>query len=176
LDKDLFASLPNHLFDGISQVVISTGDVDTAVRDCADRLGIGPWCVGDTTPPGIREMTYYGTPEANASWAGLAFIGSINLPLMQPLDGKSIYQDTLEKKGGSLHYIKYTHEGIGFDDMTAMFKERGLSCITSGRYEKNRWFKFEAGGGEPVIFEVLDWPEDQTLPEPEYWYPAKPAG
>ena len=176
LDKYLFTSLPNYLFDGISQVVISTSDVDAAVRDYADRLGIGPWWVGNIKPPGIRETTYYGAREDNTFWAGLAFIGAINLLLMQPQDGKSIYRDALDEKGGGLHYITFTHEGTGFEDMTATLESRGLSCITSGRYEKNRWFNFEAGGPEPVTFEVLDWPDDQALPEPEYWYPAKPAG
>lgn len=175
LDDYFFTSLPNRLFDGISQVAISTSDVDATVKDYADRLGIGPWWVGNISPPGIRETTYYGTPEALTFRAGLAFVGEINLLVMQPLDGKSIYRDAFDE-GGGLHYVTFTHEDTSFEDMTATLEARGLSCITSGKYEKNRWFNFKAGGPEPVIYEVLDWPADQALPEPEYWYPAKPAG
>ncbi len=176
LDAYFFTDLPNRLFDGISQVVISTSDVDAAVRDYADRLGIGPWWVGNIEPPGIRETTHYGEPEALTFRAGLAFVGQLNFLLIEPGDGKSIYREFFEEKGGGPHYVTFTHEGTDFDDMTAMLEARGLACIMSGKYEKNRWFNFRAGGREPVTFEVLDWPEDQGLPEPEYWYPAKPTG
>ena len=173
LDPYLFSDLPNSMFDGVSQIVIETDDIDKAVREYADRMGIGPWWVGPLKPPTMTETTYYGEPQECVSQIAVAFTGPVQWLLVEPREGKSIYMDFLKEKNGGIHYITLTHSDIAFDDAVELIKERGYDCITSGRFGKNRWFNWKAGEPNPVTYEVLIWPSEQGLPEPDYWYPAK---
>jgi len=173
LDPYLFSELPNHRFDGFAQIVIETSDLDAAVREYADKLGVGPWWVGPLEPPSVQNTTYYGKPEPMRVQVGIAFVGEMQLLLVEPRDGKNIYKDFLEQRGGGIHYLTFTHSGHSFDEMTKELEARGYESITTGGFLRNRWWNFLAGGPNPVTYEVLEWPEDQGLPEPDYWYPPK---
>ena len=83
------------------------------------------------------------------------------------------YRDFLKEKGGGIHYVTLAHSDVAFEEAIASIKKRGYECITSGSFGKNRWFNWKAGGKSPVTFEVLIWPPEQGLPEPDYWYPPK---
>ncbi|MGE0521302.1 MAG: VOC family protein, partial [Candidatus Binatia bacterium] len=155
LDPYFFTDLPNKIFDGVSQFVIETAGIDSAVREYADRMGIGPWWVGPLQPPEMRDTMYYGKPEECVLKIAIAFTGPIQWVLVEPKTGKSIYMDFLKEKNGGIHYVTLTHGDIPWEEVTKRLQQRGYECITTGRYGGNRWFNWKAGEPTPVTFEAL---------------------
>ena len=70
---------------------------------------------------------YRGKPEDFGVKIALANVGPIQIELMQPLAGKSIWKEFIAKKGYGLHHI-----ALEIDDMNTKvkeFEEEGFKII-----------------------------------------------
>ena len=69
-----------------------------------------------------------------------ARIGPVELQLIQPGKGESLYKDYLEKKGEGVYHLGFVVEDI--DGSEAEVKSLGLGVISSGRRENGSGFSY----------------------------------
>jgi catechol 2,3-dioxygenase-like lactoylglutathione lyase family enzyme len=125
----------------VFQVGYVVPDLEAARDYFETRLGIGPW---RTTPrPPVVDRTYRGTPTPDAyEAASFAFVGDLQIEIMQPVVGPSIYQDFLEEHPqGGVHRI-----AILVDDYEAGVEALGGpgEIAQSGRVNDFRFAFFDA--------------------------------
>ncbi len=101
--------MPKDAFKHCIQVGVVVKDLDTKIRNLIEIFGMGPVRVTDFPPPGRTDLErwYHGEP-ANFH-ARLAFIdlGSVELELIEPQQGQSIWQDFLDAHGEGIHHIRF---------------------------------------------------------------------
>lgn len=167
--------LPNSFIDETIQVCVVTRDLDKAVREYADRLGIGPWWVQDYAPPDLHGTTFRGAPADYSMRLALAWTGRMNWEIIQPLAGPSMYHEFLDQHGEGIQHVGLSLAGMGLDweACYATFRERGCEPIQEGRWKGVRFCYFDTEGSAHTVFEVIDRPAGWQRPEPNHWYPAK---
>jgi len=124
-------------------------DMDKAIK-YFEALGVGPF------PPflggpgmAFTGKTVRGKPSDYDMDLRLARgdMGGMGLELIQPLKGRSVYGEFLEKKGEGIHHIAF-----GVDDLDAAIadiEKRGFKVVQTGAFgtAKFAYFESEKPGG-----------------------------
>lgn len=114
---------------GIKQIAFVVRDLEASVRAYSDLLGVGPWTAYDLSADVLREMTYHGREARFSLRHALAWQGGVQLELVEPGSGPSIFADHLRSHGEGLHHV-----GIYVDDhgqAVAEFRAQGFTPIQS---------------------------------------------
>jgi catechol 2,3-dioxygenase-like lactoylglutathione lyase family enzyme len=89
----------------ITQVAWVTDDLDATERALSAMFGLATW----TRLPDIRfgpdTCTYRGRPADFVADISLAYSGDLQLELIRPVSGESIYTEHLERHGSGLHHV-----------------------------------------------------------------------
>ena len=114
------------------QVGIIVEDLSSAILQYKSLLGIADFEVVDWPKPGTDpESTYYGKPAKFSMRVGFTQLGNLQLEIVQPLEGRSIFKDYLENHGPGLHHIRFTEKD--FDKKVEQLQKAGIQMISSGR-------------------------------------------
>jgi len=135
----------------IVQVGIVVRDVKEAAEKLEKLIGIGPF---EILEPDYRDLTYHGKVGKFKMRLGLAKAGPIQVELMQPLSGETIYEEFAKRKGFGLHHL-----GIRTDDMGESVKEmeaKGFHVLQSGNRPGIKWAYLSTEEQTGVIFELLE--------------------
>jgi methylmalonyl-CoA/ethylmalonyl-CoA epimerase len=141
----------------IIQVGILVKDVAEAGKKLEKLIGVGPF---EILEPEYRDLTYRGKTGKFKIKIALAKAGPIQIELMQPLYGETIYDEFAQRKGYGLHHL-----GIKTDNMERSVKEmedRGFRVIQSGNRPGVKWAYLSTEEQTGVIFELLE--KKQTSP------------
>jgi len=117
---------------GLTQVAIVVEDLQSVVKNYWNILGIGPWEIYDWEAPRVYDRKYHGKPSWAREKVALAQVGGVELELVQPVEGDSIYQDFLIEKGGGLHHLQFKDEDA--DGTAEILAKEGFPCLQSGRF------------------------------------------
>lgn len=154
----------------VNQIALVVRDLDATMRRYWERLGIGPWKVYTYGPPLVKSMTYRDRAHDYRMRLALAQVGDLQLELIQPLPGESIYVEHLERKGEGLHHIGVfvTSLDQGISEVT----KRGYSVLQSGR-GYGRWgdggFAYlDTEDSFGTILELIEVPRERIPPEAEF--------
>ena len=90
----------------ISQIGIIVRDLQKATDNYWSTLGIGPWMTMRIEPPLLADVTMRGKPVEASMVAAIAQSGNIQLELIQPLEGPSIWKEFLEQRGEGIHHVQ----------------------------------------------------------------------
>lgn len=155
----------------IKQIAMVVRDLDAAVRSHWHILGVGPWTSYTLAPPALTDMTYHGESVEFSLRHALAWSGDVQLELVEPLDGPSIFVDHLEQHGEGLHHL-----GIYVDDHPAAMQaleQAGFRFLQGARgfgAEGDGAFAyFESDHPLASIIEVIEAPKVRV--EPAFVYP-----
>lgn len=136
--------------DNPDQVGIVVNSVDHMVNQFKFLFGIDgfeivDWPLPDSNP----ESTYHGKPAFWRMRTAFATLGSLQVELIEPGEGASIYKDFLSKNGPGLHHFRFTV--TDFDDKCQKLEAAGIKMISSGRGMRtnSRWAYFDT-------FDVFD--------------------
>src|SRR5205814_1840225 len=127
----------------ISQVSVVVRDLETKMRTYHEAFGWGPWRIfgSDRTRIHHCEMNGKPVPDFQVRWAEV-MVGDINFELIEPLGGKSPWQEMLKAKGegiGSIAVMFRTDEESA--RVKAQFAELGIGITARGRIgEKIEWY------------------------------------
>ena len=91
------------------QVAYVVRDLEKALKQQWEICGVGPWSIYTFTPEKVRDYTYRGKPATHTCYIAVAWDDRIQIELMQPISGYSIYDEFLERKGEGLHHVKLYH-------------------------------------------------------------------
>jgi len=134
----------------MSQIGLVVKDMDKTIEYYEKVLGMGPFVRPDIT---YKEKRYYGK-TVNSEWImGFCSLGSVELEMIQPITGPTIYHDFLQEKGEGLHHLGFDVKDI--EKKLALCEEIGIKVIQGGQGETSRfeYLDTEAIGG--VIFELI---------------------
>jgi catechol 2,3-dioxygenase-like lactoylglutathione lyase family enzyme len=118
---------------GINQIAIVVKDLDTVAKHYWNILGIGPWYIYEWEAPLVYDRKYHGQTVWAREKIALAQAGDVQLELVQPVEGPSIYRDWLEEHGEGLHHLNFLVDDV--DEAARILAEQGFMSIQSGRFE-----------------------------------------
>jgi catechol 2,3-dioxygenase-like lactoylglutathione lyase family enzyme len=92
-------------FGPVTQLAWVTDDLAATERALTATLGAGAW----TRMPGIRfepeSCRYRGEPADFVADIALSYAGDLQLELIRPVSGESIYREFLRERGPGLHHV-----------------------------------------------------------------------
>jgi methylmalonyl-CoA/ethylmalonyl-CoA epimerase len=135
----------------IIQVGILVSDVEQAARKLEKLIGIGPFQILE---PEYRDLTLHGRPARFKIRIALAKAGPIQIELMQPLSGETIYDEYARRKGYGLHHLAIRAENMN-ESITEM-KARGFKVIQSGNRPGTKWAYLDTEEQTGIIFELVE--------------------
>jgi methylmalonyl-CoA/ethylmalonyl-CoA epimerase len=133
-------------FSNLHHISIAVRDMDEAIKFYTS-IGIGPF---EDYPP-LKEYVKIDVPD-EIGFRNLRIkvvqIGPIQIQLIQPGEGKSLYKDFLERKGEGVYHLGFVVDDV--DRSEAELKKLGLHVLSSGRREDGSGFSYldttEKGG------------------------------
>ncbi len=100
---------PQEMFSDFVQIGVIVRDLDQAIKALSEIFGIGPFRA-ITWPPADRtdvQKFYRGKPGNFTARMAFAELGPIELELIQPLEGESMWSDFLKEHGEGIHHIRF---------------------------------------------------------------------
>lgn len=150
--------------------VIQVGLVVKDLRESMERywqlLGIGPWNIYTYAPPMLREATVRGKRVDYSMRLAHTMAGPVQIELIQPLEGPSIYTEHLAQKGEGLHHIQSRIENI--EEVLAAFEKLTIGVLMSGKFGEGEFYYLDT---EPVIGVIYEIFRRKSRPAPEAVYP-----
>jgi len=134
----------------MSQIGIVVKDMDKTIEFYEKVLGLGPFVRPDIT---YKEKHYYGKKVNSEFIMGFCSLGSVEMELIQPITGPTIYHDFLKEKGEGIHHLGFDVKDI--EKKLILCKEMGIKIIQGGQGVTSHfeYLDTEAIGG--VIFELI---------------------
>jgi len=96
----------------LTQVALIVKNVDEAMKNYWNILGIGPWNVLSMRAPHVHDMTYHGKPAYFELKVGLCQVGTCELELMQTIKGPTTGDDFMAKHGEGAHHLQYLVDSV----------------------------------------------------------------
>ena len=154
--------------DKVSQIAIVARDVRGSVKRFWEDLGVGPWSMWDLDRRTMSEMTLYGKPADYSFRVAMTTIGEVQIELVQPLEGRSIFSEFLANRGGGLHHLKYKTPEM--EAVVDEFKRNGGRILQSARIGAGHFYYLDTEEELGVILELSSGkalgakPPDQVYP------------
>lgn len=148
------AGLPNSFIDRLFKVGIVTHDLEETIKNYAERLGIGTWKRVDLTPSVIKDAKLRGETIEFSLRLAAAKIGETWLEVVQPLSGKSLYQEFLEQHGEGINYLGVCTDQVNFPETVHKFTALGCPVVMEG--ELKGAYRFAHFDTKPFIHTTLE--------------------
>ena len=140
----------------VSQIGVVVRDVRKSADYYSSLFGIGPFTIYEFVPEKhwyMEELTHSKIMMGKAMW------GNIELELIQPMEGKSLHKDFLDRHGEGLQHLGFFVPN--YDEMVQAFLQAGFKPVLRGEtyvepykgYLKACYFDTERVGG--VLFEII---------------------
>lgn len=131
-------AIPNIKVSELFQVGIVVRNLEKSMKYYETILGIGPWKLFDAGPDLISDTTYYGKPVQHTFKGALTMVGPMQLELIQPLEGESIYADFLREHGEGIHHLGHVIVK-DLEEAVQKLEKAGFPCAQSGRHPGGAW-------------------------------------
>lgn len=139
----------------VTQIGMVVPDLEEAIAYYRNRFFPGPFeRVEDFRKLGYREACYRGEPEDYNCAFAFFQMGTMEVEIIQPLSGRTIYHDFLDAGRRGVHHLGFDVYG-DLDERVEAYARAGIGVIQHGR-GPNRAFAYldtERIGG--IIFELL---------------------
>lgn len=127
-----------------------------------ERFGVGPFVEEDF--PSV-EATVYGKPANYKNRALVANLGGWELELLQVLEGETIFQEFLDKRGEGVHHLGLYVED--YDAEMAKWREMGVRVLQESKCpppypEGSRYAYLDTEALFGIILEIA-WPTTISL-------------
>lgn len=117
---------------GVNQIGVLVEDLESAIEKYQTCFGIRKWVIYTYDSGLVKEMTYYGKPADYAMRLALSNdMQGLQIELIQPLKGPSIYHDFINRHGYGFH-----HFGVACADIPETLKDlerAGFRAVMEGR-------------------------------------------
>jgi len=139
------------------QVGVVVKDLDRTIRALSEIFGLGPFRT-ITYPPADRkdiQRFYYGKPGNFSARMAFTDLGSIELEIIQPLAGESIWADFLREHGEGIHHIRFNVYDL--DPVIQHLAQNGIGVgqMGSGLRPGTTWANFDSQDKVGFIIEVM---------------------
>jgi hypothetical protein len=116
-----------------TQIAWVTLDLDATEMALTGLLGVRKWVRIPDVHFAPDTCSYLGKPADFVASISLSYLGDMQLELISPVRGESIYSDFLRDRGPGLHHICMEAESPdGFDTALAEAADRGAAVVQQG--------------------------------------------
>ena len=136
----------------VIQVAYVVRDLEATMRRHCEVCGIGPWDIYVFEAPKVRDYIYRGQPATHCCLIAMTWQDRIQLELMQPVRGRSIYDEHLETRGEGLHHVKLFH--LDCARAVADYARRGYPVIQSGCFDEDEHYYLDTEKDFGYIIEL----------------------
>ena len=159
----------------IYQIAWVTRDLEKSMKAWVENLKIGPWTVLTFTDQSLKYLKVGDKPvtEPFKFLIGISWIGDMQLELIQPVYGPTIYEAFIQKHGEGLHHIK---ERIADEAMAGVVKEyrdKGIGVTQTGQFETDFHYYLDTEPKLDFIYELGNCPKLELTPDKFGTYPAE---
>ncbi len=148
---------PKEMFCKFVQIGVIVPDLDKAVKNLGEIFGIGPFRSLDWPPAGRTDMQkfYYGEPAEFTARMAFTELGPVELELIQPVSGQSIWADFLREKGGGIHHIRFNVDEM--EPVQEYLAGKGIPSAQhgSGIRPGTIWMNFDSVEQVGFVIEVM---------------------
>lgn len=155
---------------GITQIGIVVRDIQESVEQYWSILNIGPWRIYTFTQDNIENFSVYGKTVKKPFKFVIAkcMCGSVDIELIQHIEGPTVYERFIREKGYGLHHIKEQMNDVELEKALKAYKERGIDVIQSGKFGENIHNYLNT---EPILGVVYEIGNFGKIPMSERRYP-----
>ncbi len=159
----------------LKQVAFVTSDIDKAVKQWVDILGIGPWKILEFTDQTLRDFEVGGIRQIEPFkfMVALCDVGHMNIEIIQPVYGTTIYQSYMNKHGEGLHHIKEKICPEKLDETLEKYAAMGISVLQTGWYRNDVHYYLDTQPVLNFIFEIGNCPAIELEPGSVRYYPSR---
>lgn len=139
----------------IVHVCVVVRDVEETAKAFSEKFGIGPWRIRVVSTPSSRASVR-GEPVEYTLKFGHAKVGPVTLELVETIEGRTIYQEFLERHGEGLHHIGVPTP-VPFDAELEKWQRLGVKPLQVNRMEDpdEGWAYMDTQGLVGCIMEIL---------------------
>jgi methylmalonyl-CoA/ethylmalonyl-CoA epimerase len=138
----------------ITQVAVVVKDIDKARNAWAQVLGVKAPEVSIAGSHFSRPTHYRGNPsDAKAKLAFFA-MDNLQIELIQPLGGKSTWQEFLDKYGEGIHHIAFEVKNI--DGVEKEFELQDMPTVQHGGWDGGAYSYIDASKDLGCMLELLE--------------------
>lgn len=152
----------------IIQIAHLVEDLDAAMQHYWEAFAMGPWDVYTYGPHNVNNSIYRGEPAKHIYKIAVCWINGVQMELMQPVSGYSIYDEYIEKHGYGLHHLKLYFADC--EKALETYQARGYQVVQSGNIGDDVFYYLDTE--ERFQGAVIEIGNAGSIPEPERRYPA----
>jgi hypothetical protein len=138
------------------QVGVVVRDLDQSMAALTAVFGIGPFRVVECPPAGReKQQFHHGELARFRTRQAFADLGTVELELIQPLEGKTIWSDFLAERGPGIHHIRFNvpdHQAL-----SAYLKDKGIGKTQEGAgiRDGTYWVNYDTEKMIGFIIEIM---------------------
>ena len=114
----------------VIQVCWVVEDIAAAESYRSEHFGAGRWMRIPDVRFGPEDATYRGRPADFTAHVSMSYIGDLQLELIQPVAGESIYTEFLARSGPGLHHLCFETDDL--DAAVERATAAGLEVVQQG--------------------------------------------
>jgi len=157
------------------QIAFVTKDLEKAMQSWIDNLKIGPWTVLTFTEKSVKNLKVDAKPVAEPFkfLIAISWIGEMQLEIIQPVYGPTIYNDFLERRGEGLHHIKEQVHDDQIQHVLAEYREKGIGIMQTGQFDIDVHYYLHTEPKLDFIYELGNCPMLDLPPDMIEIYPPE---
>ena len=132
------------------------GDIEKSMRELTELFGIGPFRVVDCPPPGRENQQFRdGRPVRFRTRQAFVDLGSVELELIQPIEGPTVWADFLAERGPGIHHVRFNLENL--EEVLGALAGKGVRPTQEGAgiREGTRWVNLDTEDRVGFVIEVM---------------------
>ncbi|MUM17028.1 VOC family protein [Mycobacterium sp. CBMA271] len=135
----------------ITQIAWVTADIAATEELLSGQFGAGKWTRMPNIEFGSQTCSYLGQPADFVAHISLSYLADLQLELIEPVRGDSIYIEFLERHGPGLHHVCFEPED--FDAAVSSAEAWGLTVVQRGEMAGSMRFAYLDGAfaGVPYV-------------------------
>ena len=149
---------PKEMFSNLVQIGIVVRDLDRTTKTLSEVFGLGPFRTIAIPPDDGMQRSYtYRRQTGHFTYRlALATVGEIELEIIQPLEGDSIYSDFLREHGEGIHHIRFNVADV--HPVIEYLARHGIENIQSGSGLRagTTWVNFGTDAQCGFIIEIMN--------------------
>jgi methylmalonyl-CoA/ethylmalonyl-CoA epimerase len=159
----------------IYQIAWVTRDLEKSIKAWVENLKIGPWTVLTFTNQTLKYLKVDDktVTEPFKFLIGISWIGDMQLELIEPVYGPTIYEAFIQKHGEGLHHIKERIADDAIEGVVQGYRDQGIGVTQTGQFETDFHYYLNTEPKLDFIYELGNCPILQLTPDKFSTYPPE---
>jgi methylmalonyl-CoA/ethylmalonyl-CoA epimerase len=161
----------------IYQIAWVTRDLEKSMKAWVENLKIGPWTVLTFTNQSLKYLKVDDktVTEPFKFLIGISWIGDMQLELIEPVYGPTIYEAFIQKHGEGLHHIKERIADDAMEGVVQGYRDQGIGVTQTGQFETDFHYYLNTEPRLDFIYELGNCPKLELTPDKYWTYPVENA-